>query len=186
MKKMLAILLMAGCASFAAAQTVSDIQASQDQDKTFLKHAAEAGYAQVQLGELASRKASNPDVKAFAQKMVDDHTMLNNKLMPFDQQMGVKAPTSLDKKDQALYKALSGLSGDAFDKAYMKAMVEDHKKDLGDIKAEVTQTNNPDLSGTLKNGEHVIAGHYEMAQKLSGEVGGTPGTGTPVGGSTGR
>jgi putative membrane protein len=175
MKKMLAMLVVAGCASAAVAQDASQMLASQEQDKTFLKHAAEGGYAEVQLGQLAAQKATNPDVKAFAQKMVDDHSALNEKMMPFAQQVGVTPPTAMDKKDQALYNQLKGLSGDAFDKAYVKAMVTDHKKDLGDFKAEAGQTDNPDLKGAVKNAEIVIAGHYQMVQKLAGEVG-TPGS----------
>jgi putative membrane protein len=176
MKKTLMTLVVAGCASlgaaqYAVAQTATDIQSSMDQDKVFLKHAAEGGYAEVQFGQLAAQKATNPDVKAFAQKMVDDHTALNNNLMPFAQRAEVKPPTQLDKKDKMAYDRLSALSGDAFDKAYVQYMVMDHKKDLGDFKGEVHQTNNPDLKAAVQQGEQVIAGHYEMVQKLAGEVG---------------
>jgi putative membrane protein len=164
MKKMLAMLVVAGCASAAVAQDASQMLASQEQDKTFLKHAAEGGYAEVQLGQLAAQKATNPDVKAFAQKMVDDHSALNEKMMPFAQQVGVTPPTAMDKKDQALYNQLKGLSGDAFDKAYVKAMVTDHKKDA------------------VKNAEIVISGHYQMVQKLAGEVGAS---GSNAGGGSG-
>jgi putative membrane protein len=171
MKKMLAILLLAGCASVAIAQDASEMLASQEQDKKFLKQAAAGGYAEVQLGQLAVDKATNPDVKAFGQKMVDDHGALNVKMTPFIQQAGLTPPTALDKKDQELYNQLKGLSGDAFDKAYVKAMLADHKKDVGDFKAEIGQTNNPDLKGTVKNGEMVIEGHYKMVQRLASQVG---------------
>ncbi len=49
------------------------------QDKMFLRKAAEGGIAEVKLGQLAAKKGSSDDVKAFAQKMVDDHTKLNNR-----------------------------------------------------------------------------------------------------------
>ena len=58
-------------------------------DKTFLRHAAEGGLAEVQLGQLAAQKASSAEVKVFGQKMVTDHTMLNNEMAPIADSMGV-------------------------------------------------------------------------------------------------
>ena len=43
-------------------------------DVHFMMKAAQGGMAEVKMGQLAAEKASNPDVKAFGQKMVDDHT----------------------------------------------------------------------------------------------------------------
>ena len=40
-------------------------------DTTFLKKAASGGIAEVELGQLAVERASNPDVKQFAQRMVE-------------------------------------------------------------------------------------------------------------------
>src|SRR5271170_3008488 len=47
------------------------------QDKIFLRLAAEGGIAEVKFGQLAVQKGSTDEVKAFGQKMVDDHTKLN-------------------------------------------------------------------------------------------------------------
>src|ERR1700761_6154781 len=59
------------------------------QDKMFLRHAAEGGIAEVKLGQLAANKASSDDVKAFGQKMVDDHTKINNDIDQIADSMGV-------------------------------------------------------------------------------------------------
>ena len=47
-------------------------------DKMFLRSAAESGIAEVKFGQLVTEKATSDDVKAFGQKMIDDHTQLNN------------------------------------------------------------------------------------------------------------
>jgi putative membrane protein len=171
-----------GAGRMASAQTAVDVQNQIDFDQTFVKNAAEGGMAEVKFGQLAAQKATNPDVKAFAQKMVDDHTALANQLTPVAQKMGVAQPAALDKKDQAEYDRLNALSGDAFDKAYVKAMVEDHKKDLRDFKYEASNTNNADLKQVAKQGSQVIQGHYQMVQKLAAEVGAGGGKGTTAGG----
>jgi putative membrane protein len=164
---------MLGSVRFATAQIVDNTAAQMDEDKKFVQNAAADGMAQVQLGQLAAQKATNPDVKAFAQKMVDDHTTLQNNLMPVAQRLGVTPPAKLDKKNQAEYDKLSALSGDAFDKAYVQVMVADHKKDLHDFKNEASNTNDRELKSAAKQGAQVIEGHYQMAEKLATQVGTT-------------
>src|SRR5215471_14292724 len=102
-------------------------------DASFLKKAALGGLEEVELGKLAADKASNPDVKAFGQKMVDDHTRSNDGLMKLAQQKNLQVPSAPDASGKREIDKLSKLSGAAFDKAYMKEMVEDHKKDF-DVK----------------------------------------------------
>lgn len=177
MKRSMMYLLLAGgmvlgTAKYVVAQDPSTSDNNQmDNDKAFLKNAATGGMAEVKLGQLAAQKASSPDVKAFAQKMVDDHTTLNNSMQPIADRMGVKAPTKLDRKDQAEYDRLNALSGDEFDKAYVKAMVMDHRKDLHDFKMEASMTNDTQLKQAVTDGEKVISDHYEMVTKLASQVG---------------
>jgi putative membrane protein len=140
-------------------------------DKMFVHKAAEGGLDEVQLGQLATQKSNNPDVKAFGQKMVDDHTMLNNNMKPIADKLGVMVPDHLNKKDQATYDQLSALSGDAFDKAYVTDMVEDHRKDLREFKHESMTAADPQLKDATTSGSEVIAGHLKMANDLAKELG---------------
>src|ERR1700733_6312799 len=121
-------------------------------DKMFLRHAAEGGMAEVKLGQLAAQKASSDDVKAFGQKMVDDHTMLNNEMAPIADSMGVRTPKNLNKQDQAEYDKLSGLSGTDFDTEYLTAMVKDHHKDLREFREQAATTTDPTLKAAVDKG----------------------------------
>ena len=71
--------------------------AQEMKDKMFLRKAGEGGLAQVQLGKLAVEKASSQDVKDFGQKMVDEHTKLNNDMAPIADSMGVTLPKKMTK-----------------------------------------------------------------------------------------
>ena len=104
----------------------------------FVKTALEGGMAEVQLGQIALQKSNDADVKQFAQRMVDDHTKMDDQLKPIAQQIGVKIPDGPSKKDKTAIAKLQGLNGGDFDKAYMKDMVKDHKTDLNDFKIEAT------------------------------------------------
>ncbi len=140
-------------------------------DKMFLRKAAEGGMAEVQLGQLAAQKASDDDVKAFGQKMVDDHTALNNEIAPIADSMGVRTPKTISKLDQAEYDKLNGLSGSDFDTEYLTAMVKAHHKDLREFRTEAADTQDPTLKAAVEKGAKVIREHTMMVDKLAREKG---------------
>jgi putative membrane protein len=136
-------------------------------DKKFVKSALEGGNAEVKLGELAAQKGSSEDVKQFGQKMVDDHTRLGDQMKQIAQQQGMQVPDEIPAKDTALQAKLSGLSGDDFDKAYIKAMVQDHKKDLSEFKKEASSGNDTSIKDAASQGAQVISEHLQMAQQMA-------------------
>ena len=142
------------------------VDASQMKDKIFLRKVSERGMAQVQLGQLASQKASGSDVKKLGQTMVDDHTALNSELSPLIEEMGLKPPQKMNKMDQAEFDKLNGLGGTDFDKEYLAFETQDHRKDLREFKREQTSTTDPALKDAAAQGEKMIAGHLRLIEKL--------------------
>jgi len=136
-------------------------------DKQFVRSALEGGMAEVQMGQLAAQKSSNPDVKEFGQKMVDDHTKLGDQMKQVAAQMNVKVPDSLSSKDKSTIAKLSALNGDAFDKAYIKDMVKDHKKDEKEFKQEAIDASNPTLKNVASQGAQVIGQHLQMIEQIA-------------------
>ncbi|HMH15247.1 MAG TPA: DUF4142 domain-containing protein [Edaphobacter sp.] len=140
-------------------------------DKMFLRKAAAGGMAEVQLGQLATQKAGAQDVKDFGQKMVTDHTALNNEMAPIADSMGVTLPKKLNKEDQAEYDKLNALSGDDFDKEYVAFMVKDHHHDLREFRTEAASTSDPTLKAAVDKGSKVIYEHMTMIDKMAREKG---------------
>jgi len=114
-------------------------------DKRFLKNAALGGMAEVELGKLAAQKGTSEDVKQFGQKMVDDHSKANDQLKEVAAKAQVEVPSSLDPKHQKALDKLSKLSGEKFDKAYVKNMVKDHNKDVAEFQAEAQNGTDPNV-----------------------------------------
>ena len=139
--------MVAGACCLAVPLVLGAQAASMSQDATFLMKASQGGMSEIQMGQLASQKASSPKVKEFGQKMVTDHTMLNNDLKPFADKDGVAPPTGLAPDDQAELDKLQGLSGKDFDKEYVAYMMKDHEKDLADFKQEVLDDAGPAAQG---------------------------------------
>ena len=139
-------------------------------DNNFVMKAAQGGMAEVKLGQLAVDKASSEDVKKFGQTMVDDHSKANDELKQIAAAKGINLPDSLDGKHQATYDRLSKLSGAAFDRAYMKDMVADHKEDVSEFRKESTKGTDPEVKAFATKTLPTLEHHLEMAQSTEAAV----------------
>ncbi len=144
-------------------------------DHTFVMKAAEGGLAEVELGKLATGKATNDQVKQFAQKMVDDHSKANDELKSLAQSKNITLPTDLNSKDKALHDRLSKLSGPEFDRAYMQAMLKDHHEDVTEFRTESKSGSDPDVKQWAAKTLPTLESHLKLAQDDSKAVG-TSGT----------
>ncbi len=142
-------------------------------DKMFVKKAMAGGMAEVELGQLAAQKGNSDDVKQFGQKMVDDHSKLNDQMKPVASQLGVTPPGSMPPAEKALETRLKGLSGDAFDKAYIQAMVKDHRQDLMEFKKEASTAKSSAVKDAASQGEQVVSEHLKMAEQIAKKHGAT-------------
>jgi len=133
-------------------------------DQTFVTEAVQAGMAEVELGKLAEERASSDQVKSFGQRMVTDHSKANDELKTITQSKNITLPTDLNPHDQALYDRLSKLSGTAFDRAYMEAMVTDHKEDVNEFQRESTAATDPDIRSFAAKTLPTLEEHLKMAQ----------------------
>ncbi len=140
-------------------------------DKIFLRKATAAGLAEVQLGQLAVQKAESAEVKAFGQKMVADHTALNESMKPIADSLGVMLPKKISKEHQAEIDKLNTLSGADFDTEYLTFMVRDHHKDLREFRSEAEYASDPTLKDAVTKAADIIREHTVMVEKLAKDKG---------------
>lgn len=138
-------------------------------DKQFMDQAAQGGLAEVELGQMASEKASSPQVKAFAERMVRDHTKANDQLKEVASQDGITLPDNLDTKDRMLKERLSKASGQSFDALYMRNMVKDHKTDVADFTQEC-KSSNSNVAQFAQKTLPVLKSHLREAEKIAPQV----------------
>lgn len=110
------------------AQATGTATAVAEEDSKFAVDAANGGMAEVQLGELAQNKGTDPKVKEFAKMMVTDHTKANDELKALAASKNITLPASPSEDKQKTSTDLSSKSGKDFDKAYIDQMVKDHEK----------------------------------------------------------
>ncbi len=141
-------------------------------DSHFMKDAAEAGMAEVQLGQLATQKATSADVKSFGQHMIDDHTKANDQLKQLAAQKGVTLPDSPSMMQRHDTDRLSKLTGAEFDRAFMDQMVKDHKKVVAEFDKASKGSKDSDVKSFASSTLPTLQDHLRMAQTLDSTVGG--------------
>jgi putative membrane protein len=156
------------CAILAGAAILipNKAKAQSDDDKKFLAMAAQSDQNEIALSKAAEAKATNPAVKAFAQKMVTEHTRMSESMKPFAEKWGLTAPMGLDDDHQKELNKLNGLSGHDFDKEYMDQMVTDHAKALDAFTKEAKDTKDVKFRAAVLKGKTMVAAHKNMAYDL--------------------
>lgn len=135
-----------------------------------------AGAIDVEAGQLALEKSQSDDVRAFAQRMVGDHTAVNDQALALVKKLNVTPednPTSQALSSQAATKRseLSGLDGAAFDKAYVENEVAFHKTVNDALKNTlIPAAQNSELKSLLENGLKVFEAHLEHAEHLATQL----------------
>jgi putative membrane protein len=136
-------------------------------DQAFLKSALEGSAAEVQLGQLAQQKSQSPDVKQYAERMVQVHTQLGQQITPIAKRLGVSEPKGPSKKQKQEIARLEALSGPQFDEEYIKAMVRDHQRVVKDFKDEVQLAQDPNVKQVAQADIPVFEQHLQIIQQIA-------------------
>jgi putative membrane protein len=139
-------------------------------DLDFVNGAAKGGTTEVELGRMAAQKSTNPRVLAFASRMVRDHSEIDRKLAALAASKGVNLPEGKGLMNDAIYLELKVLSGKEFDKAYVKAMVRDHKEDVSNFEKQRASAQDPDVKSFAAKTLPTLHEHLAMIQKIQSEI----------------
>jgi len=131
----------------------------------FMQKAIAGNLAEIQVGRLAQQQGATQGVRHFGAVLVQDHTEANRQAMSAASSMGVTAPPSPSAKEQGEYQKLASLSGSRFDKAFVKAMVKDHLKDIAEYKREAKMGNGPAASYAQQS-LPTLHKHLQLAESL--------------------
>ena len=137
-------------------------------DQKIVTEMAVANMAEVNAGKMALEKSQSTEVKAFAQKMVDDHTKALADVTTLAQSKGVTLPTDVDAPHKAMAAKLEKLSGAAFDKAYMaNAGVSDHTKVDAKLKGFESKAKDADVKALAGKMLPTVEEHLKMAKDMA-------------------
>jgi len=130
-------------------------------DKSFVEKAAKMGQEEVAISRVAVERATNPQVREFAQMMVSDHTGANSELTTLATSKNVMLPAkeiNVDKWEKR--------SAKDFDEEYMEKMVSDHKETLDLFEKEAKKGDDADLMNFAGKTVPTLTSHLSRAQEI--------------------
>ncbi|WP_155628087.1 DUF4142 domain-containing protein [Burkholderia territorii] len=141
----------------------------QGTDAEFVDKAGIIGKTELQASQLALDRSSNPEVKAYARRMVDDHARMAAELRRLGAQKGLPVQTRM-QVDPALT-ALRTMSGEAFDKAYV-ALAGSNAQEaaLRLYEAEARNGGDPQLRAFAADTLSTLKAHLSAARALERSI----------------
>jgi putative membrane protein len=137
-------------------------------DRRFVTKAADAGTDEVQMAQLAAQRATNPEVRSFAQKLAGDHEKVNTELTEIAGQKNVK----LDADDGMgrAYKRLDKKAGAEFDQEFVEHMIDEHEKAVKLFEKAASDAKDPEIRSFASKHVTHLRDHLQQAQNLRATV----------------
>jgi putative membrane protein len=165
-------LLTATAAAFLPASGAQSAkQDAQHAAQSFLQRAAEGQQAEIVLGQLASERAGDRQVKQFGAQMIEDHRKASAEIRQLASKEGVVLPTQLTGKHKDKQEQFARLSGSEFDRAYIEYMLRDHRKDVKEFERTVKAIKDPQVQQWAEGTLPLLKAHLRQAQQLASAIG---------------
>lgn len=135
--------------------------------ESFASQAAVIGKAEIELGQIALKNSKDENVRKYAERMVKDHSAAEQKLKAAAMKANLQLPQSLDKEHASLKTKLQGMTGEAFDREYVKAMADGHDKAVALFQSASQQPQMPaELKQFAASSLPTLEQHKKMAHSL--------------------
>ena len=141
-----------------------------NRDQKFAEKAALGSMMEVEASKVALSQATNADVKAFAQQMIDDHTKAGQELNSIASSKNMTLPTMLNESQQKDLNDLREKTGADFDKKYVSMMVDDHKDDVDNFQDAVDNLDDGDLKTFAINTLPTLQKHKTKIEEINDRI----------------
>ena len=133
--------------------------------------------AEIEIGQMALTKATDPGVRAFAQRIITDHRALEAEVTKASQGLNVTPAIGADIEDltEDHQKGMAELNGKAkgreFDEAFLEHEIKMHKKVLDEVEDSIGRNRNPELRPLLEKAQAGLKSHLTTAEELEKKFG---------------
>lgn len=136
-------------------------------DRKFIDEAASSGMFEVEVGQLAASKATDQNVKSFANMLVDQHKTANNELVKIANAKGVELPAAPKHSLRREVDKLGKKNGDEFDRDFVREVgIKAHEKDIKMFEHASKDVKDADLKAFIDKTLPVLREHLAAAEKL--------------------
>jgi putative membrane protein len=140
-------------------------------DMGFIREAGSSNAMEIRLGQVAQSRASNSAVKQFAQRMVSDHTNLQQQLSTLASSSGVSFVPAMDSDHQRQVNRVEQFSGAEFDRAYMRLMIQAHQNDVDQFRTQSQSARSAQVRTLASQTLPLLEQHRSLAVQVGAQVG---------------
>ena len=140
-------------------------------DSALIRRATTGNLLEVRLGELAEDRATNSAVKTFASRMVKDHGSMQKRWEELVGRSLLRIKPALGPAEESEVSRLSGLSGAAFDQAYMTTMIRNHENDVSTFQRLGPSAQSADVRNLASESVTAMQEHLTNARQVGSQVG---------------
>ncbi len=144
------------------------IMTTNAQDATFINAAAQSDQFEIQTSQIALKKARRPAVRAFAQRMIDDHTKTTQQLTTLAASKNATVSQGLDPTQDRLLTAVRNASPGSFDRTYLSGQITGHTATVAAFNDEINSGQDADVKAFAQQNLPTVQQHLADARRLAG------------------
>lgn len=134
----------------------------------YMMIAASGDLLEIQTSQLMLQRGRTPELRAFAQQMIDHHTRLSATLMAAARAGGVAPPPPrMLNRHANMVNLLAGEGPDTFELSYLRMQLAAHDEAFLVHSAYAAAGENPSLKAAAATAVPVITGHLQQARVLA-------------------
>ena len=134
-------------------------------DQRFFEKITRLNEREVALSRQAAQRASNPQVRSFAEEMVREHQQAGQELGSLATRKGARLEPTSTRAAREIEKDWADKSGRDYDKAYVKAMIDAHE-DTVDVLENGVDSKDPEIAAAAQKLLPKVKAHLERAESL--------------------
>lgn len=138
-----------------------------ERDRAFLEQAAQNGHAEVSAAHLALTKARHPQVREFAQRMLDDHTRVGQELETLATSRSFATPKEPSVRQKSKEMVIATVGDDSFDRRYLNQMgIEAHESAVALFEKAGRESRDPEVKAFVSKHLPGLRQHLQAARDL--------------------
>lgn len=142
----------------------------QERDAEFMVTAAVHVMQDLEMSQIALRKASSPDTKALAQNIIGEHGTLQSALQALARQKSIVLPTSLGQDQGKRLGELTALNGPAFDRQYAELLEDSHKASIDEFENLSEDAYDGDIRAFAAKHLPLLKNHQDAIDELADKL----------------
>jgi putative membrane protein len=158
-------------ATATAISTATATPTASSQDATYLRQAHQSNLAEIAAGQTAEQKGNSAAVRALGQRLVTDHTALDQSLRQVATRLGVSLPATPDARQQMLAQQYATATGEAFDRLFVSTQIDGHAQAMQAGNTELSRGTSDTVKLAARSAAPVMSAHAGLLKQAADALG---------------